>query len=107
MAVLLGCQGFRPPLATGDPFFASPSASSGQVGREIVSMIATQNELLEIQRACGDTNAAGELQEDVGIVCSVRPAGFYGRPAEAYRRWAEDQVRQLPSPSDTASSVSE
>ena len=33
------------------------------------------------------------------------PVSSYGTASEAYRRWAEDRVRPLPSPSETAASA--
>ena len=102
---LVSCQSDLSSLATRDPFYASPSASAEQVGFETSITIARQKGLLEIQRACGDTRAADELRENLDIVCQVRPAGFYGRTAEAYRRWVEDHVRELPAPSESASSI--
>ena len=106
IVTLAGCQkSGLSSLATKDPFLASPSASAEQIGFETGITLARQNGLLEIQRACGGTRAPDELRDSPGIVCQVRPAGFYGRISEAHRRWVEDDIRELPAPSETASSA--
>jgi len=45
--------------------------------------------------------------EETGMFCGQRATRFFGRRAEAYRRWVEDQVRELPPPGAAASTASE
>ena len=103
--MLVGCRSGLSSLAAGDPFLAFPAAMAEQIGFEAGFTIANQKELLEIQRDCGAKGASQDLRGKPGMVCQAQPSGFYGRSAEAYRRWAEDRVRELPAPSETASSA--
>ena len=61
--------------------------------------------LLELQRACGAADPTVDSREDTGVSCDRRAPRFFGRRAAAYRRWVEDQVRELPEPAATASSA--
>ena len=105
--LLVGCQGVRGPLAAQDPFFASPSSAAGHIGLEASVTIETHQDLVALQRLCGASREATVLRENASIFCHQRTTRFFGRRAEAYRRWVEDEVRELPSPGDTASSASE
>ena len=105
-AVLLqGCQGAGGPLAARDSFFASPSAVAAHIGLMAGTAIEAHQGLVEMQRACGAEPAVAAPQARAGIDCRARTTGFHGSLAEAYRRWAEDQVRELPSPEETAASA--
>jgi len=106
-ALLLGCQDARGPLAARDAFFTSPPWAVRHIGLEAGATIETHQDLVAIQRACGAARPTIGLQEETGILCGERKTRFFGRRAEAYRRWVEDQVRELPEPGATASSASE
>ena len=51
--------------------------------------------------------AAREALAEVcaGIVARTAAVSAHGATSNAHRRWVEDQVRELPAPSETASSV--
>jgi hypothetical protein len=105
-AVLLGgCQSTDGPLAARDSFFASPSATAAHIGLVAGAAIEAHRDLAAIQRACSAAPAVADPQATAGIECRGRTTGFYGSLAEAFRRWAEDQVRELPSPEQTAASA--
>ena len=40
-----------------------------------------------------------------GTVARTAPVSAHGATSNAYRRWTEDSVRELPSPSETAASA--
>ena len=101
--LLLGCQGTQS-LAARDAFFTSASSASVHAGLEVDAIVAAHLDRTTFQRACGAVGAAA-VAGPPDLVCHVRTTRFFGRRAEAYRRWAEDRVRQLPSPSDTASAA--
>ena len=101
-ALLLGCQGVPGSLAARDSFFASPTAAARHVGLAAGASIATHQRLADVQRACGATRRTGDAQRPPDDHCRDRASRYFGGHAEAYRRWAEDQVRELPSPTETA-----
>lgn len=103
-AVLLGCQATHP-LATRDAFFASASSAAVHAGLEAGTVIEAQQDLAAFQRACGAARAGDAIADHPDRVCDARTTRFFGRQAEAYRRWAEDRVRKLPSPGDTAAAA--
>lgn len=106
MAVLLGgCQGAGGPLSARDSFFASPSSVAAHIGLEAGTTIEAHRDLAAMQRACGASPAVADLQAKPNIDCRERTSRFFGRRAEAYRRWVEDQIRELPSPEETAASA--
>ena len=103
---LLGCEGPRSPLALQDPFYASPATTVRHVASEARTLVNSYRELPGIQHACRTT---GEAVRDASGVppaaCRAPAAGFYGRQAEAFRRWVEDQIRELPAPTEAASAA--
>ena len=46
--------------------------------------------------------AAREALADLCATPARPPVAAYGAASNAYRRWVEDQVRELPAPSETA-----
>lgn len=105
-ACLAGCQGVDGSLSARNAFFASPSSIAGQVGLATAATIEAHQDLAVTQRLCAsapETETAGP--QEAWIVCDRRATAFHGRRAEAYRRWVEDQVRELPAPTDTASAA--
>lgn len=106
-ALLAGCQDAHGPLAARDSFFASPPPAVGHIGLATGTTIEAYQDLVAIQRACGAARASIDPQAETGIPCRPQTTRFFGRRAEAYRRWVEDQVRELPAPGVTASRASE
>ena len=105
-AVLLGgCQGAGGPLSARDSFFTSPSSAAAHISLEAGTTIVAHRDLAEMQRACGASSAVADLQAKPNIDCRERTSRFFGRRAAAYRRWVEDQVRELPEPEETAASA--
>ena len=105
-ACLAGCQGVDGSLSARSAFFASPSSIAGQVGLATTATIEAHQDLAVTQRLCAsapETETADP--QEAWIVCDRRATAFHGRRAEAYRRWVEDQVRELPAPTDTASAA--
>ena len=97
-----GCHDVRPPLATTDAFFASPARSVSDAGSEAAAIIDTGPRRLDALLACGGTEPATDRRDIPELRCNDSVPSVFGRPAEAYRRWAEDRVRELPAASDTA-----
>lgn len=106
-ALLMGCRDARGPLAAQDSFFASPPSVTEHIGLEASAAIELHQALVAGQRACGAAREAADLPEETAFLCHRRTTRFFGRRAEAYRRWVEDQVRELPSPDSTASSATD
>lgn len=104
-ALLVGCQDARGPLAARDPFFASPPLAASHIGLEAGATIGTHQDLALNQRACAASGETIDLEEETGILCREQTTRFFGRRAEAYRRWVEDQIRELPEPGATASAA--
>ncbi len=105
-ACLAGCQGIDGSLSARNAFFASPSSIAGQVGLATTATIEAHQDLAVTQRLCASAPEAETADpQEAWIVCDRRAAGFHGRRAEAYRRWVEDQVRELPAPTDTAAAA--
>ena len=107
--VLAGCNYAFSPLASQDSFFASPSSSADRVGSEASATIEGHRALLAVQRACGNATPPVDQTEvdgqgNAGTGCRAQSTPVYGRRAEAYRRWVEDNIRVLPAPSETATS---
>ena len=56
----------------------------------------------------GPNPAFAAAREALAGLCATPPgppAAAYGGTSNAYRRWVEDQVRELPEPSETAASA--
>ena len=98
-----GCQMFPGSVATMDSFLSSPKTSADRVGDEATATLERNQALLEIQRGCGAAIPTGDPEERPNLACAVDATSVHGRRAEAYRRWVEDQVRELPASSEAAS----
>ena len=126
--VVVSVSGCWERLAQKHEFFASASGTNAEIASETERVLAHHAAVQVARRACtrgGPTGAspstdpsgarasahaplrtvpAGEAWADL---CGT-PKGTYavhGARLNGYRRWVEDKVRELPQPSDTASSV--
>ena len=106
--LVAGCQ---PRLAWKHEFFLPMSGPGGQVTAETERVLRNLQLLQTARRACLTTESGAALPETVSpgkLVCAPqgRTRAAYGSRANAYQRWVEDGVRQLPSSSQSASSIS-
>ena len=119
LAVLgTGCS---PPLSVQDEFFSplndTVAAQSAQTGHALNRYRALQ----AVRRACGTPPASdisgppgaggpelapAAAHEALAELCAppVRPPAALGATSNAYRRWLNDAVRELPDPSESAAS---
>ena len=109
VAILVG--GCQPRLAERHEYFSSTSGLSNQVTTETERVLRYHQRLQAARRACLTTESGAALPETVSsdkLVCAPqgRTRAAYGSRANAYQRWVEDGVRRLPSPSQSASSIS-
>lgn len=102
-AFVSGCQTFPDSVATMEPFLSSPKATADLIGDEASAAVERNRALLDIQRACGVAGPTADAEEGPNPACAASATSVHGRRAEAYRRWAEDEVRKLPAASETAS----
>ena len=121
-------SGCMPPLALQDEYFSSPSRSIANANAEALGTVRHHRALQAAKHACPrparSAPASGRDVEfpsghDVGAppertalarLCAStdaqpRPVSAHGSTSNAYRRWVEDQVRELPDPSETAASA--
>lgn len=108
VAILVG--GCQPRLAERHEYFLSTSGLSSQVTTETERVLSHHQRLQAARRACLTTGSAAALSDSISpgkLVCAPqgRTRAAYGSRANAYQRWVEDGVRQLPSSSQTASSI--
>lgn len=120
-ALLLG--GCQERLAQRDSYFAPLSGLSASLHAETKHMVDYHRTLQAALRGCLDRHRLGASSDDAGIE-GMTAAGAGGGAAHAqlcassglthavhgahlngYRRWVEDEVRPLPDPSETASSI--
>ena len=109
-------------LAHKHDFFASASGTSATIGLETERFVGYHAALQAARRGCSKRGPIGvspsadssgtplqaERAEDAfADLCGTSKGthAAHGAPFNGYRRWVEDQVRELPEPSDTASSV--
>ena len=117
VAVLLAAGGCVHPLSLQDEYFTPWSGNAVRIGGEVQHAVSRGRALQAVRNACGampdDAVAAGG--PDLGFAAAGRRAlaglctapgpssvAAYGAAADAYRRWAEDEVRELPEVSATA-----
>ena len=124
MAVaLLGAlaSGCTRPLALQDEYFSSPSRSIAATNAQTLQMVRHHRALQAVQHVCPRSArpAAAASGPDLGslaaraalagtcasTVAEPRPVSAHGSTSNAHRRWAEDRVRELPDPSESAASV--
>ena len=116
-ALAAGCMR---PLALQDEYFSSPGRSIARTNAETLRTVRHHRALQAAQRACPrPAPSAAPSGSDLGApvhraalaeicastVAQPPPASAHGSLSNAYRRWLEDQVRELPAPSETAASA--
>ena len=120
------CAGCGRPLALQHEFFESLSGSADRIGTQARHAISHQRAQQFARFACGSNAAAPVPAEEANVpdgpsagfaaanrkaladLCAAggqTPAAAYGGTSNAYRRWVEDQVRELPAASETAASA--
>ena len=121
-AVLLTAfvSGCMRPLALQDEYFSSTSRSIANANAETLRTVRHHRALQTAKHACPrPARSAPASAGDVGSpfapaalarLCAStavqpRPVSAHGSTSNAYRRWAEDEVRELPDPSETAASA--
>ena len=117
------CAGCGRPLALQHEFFEPLSGSADRIGTQARHAISHHGAQQFARFACRSNAAAPAPAEETGVpegpgsefaaanrealaeLCASegrRPAAAYGGASNAYRRWVEDQVRELPETSETA-----
>ena len=131
-AALLFAAGCMRPLAHQHEFFAPRSGVAALAGIKAGHAINHHRALQAAQRACdapalADASGPGSERQgpgpgsgpDPGHAAALRaladvcadtladtgPVAAHGATSNAFRRWTEDQVRELPAPSETAASA--
>ena len=129
-AALLFTAGCMRPLAQQQDFFSPRSGVAALATVKTGHAISHHRALQAAQRACdspaladasgpGPEHPGSEPGPDPGhstalralaevcadTVAKTEPVAAHGATANAYRRWKEDGVRELPDPSETASSA--
>ena len=121
-AVLLAAfaSGCMRPLALQDDYFSSTSRSIANANAETLRTVRHHRALQTAKHACPrPARSAPASAGDVGssfapaalarlcasTAAQPRPVSAHGSTSNAYRRWAEDEVRELPDPSETAASA--
>ena len=129
-AVLLFAAGCMRPLAHQHEFFAPGSGVAALATVKTGHALSHHRALQAAQRACGppaladapgpgserpvsesgpDPGHAAALRALAGVcagtVADPGPVDAHGATSNAFRRWTEDQVRELPAPSETAASA--
>ena len=121
-AVLLAAfaSGCMRPLAVQDEYFSSTSRSIANANAAALRTVRHHRALQEAKHACprparaapasGRDARAPFAPAALARLCAStaaqpRPVSAHGATSNAYRRWAEDEVRELPDPSETAASA--
>lgn len=123
IALAAGCAR---PLAVQHEFFDPLNGTAHRIGTQAQHAIGHHRAQQIARHACGSSTAApvpsGEAPVPggpaAGFAAANRaalvdlcadgeraPAAAYGGTSNAYRRWVEDQVRELPAASETAASA--
>lgn len=117
VALVGGCY---QPLAVQDPYFASAVATA-TLGAEARHVVRYNEALRAARRSCivpkpdvgerdGPDAGARAGRAALADLCAASPrpaAAAFGGTTNAYRRWVEDRVRELPEPSATAARAGE
>lgn len=116
-ALAAGC--WRP-LAVQHEYFAPTNGSVDRIDTEIRHTVSRHRALQAAQRACagapepavssppGPVPGTATAREALAELCAASgrpPVAAYGGVSNAYRRWVEDQVRELPAPSATGAAA--
>ena len=120
------CAGCVRPLAWQHEFFEPLNGSADRIGMQARHAIGHHRALQAARHACRSDEAASVPAEETNVpdgpsagfaaanrkaladLCAAggqTPAAAYGGTSNAYRRWVEDQVRELPQASETAASA--
>ena len=104
--LVAGCQ---PRLAEKHEYFAPFNEPGDQVATETERTLRYHQQLQLARRACVIDGPAADSVSPGTLVCAPqgRTRAARGSRANAFQRWVEDGVRQLPSPDATASSIGE
>lgn len=123
--IFVSLSGCLERLAQKHSYFASTNEVKANVRAETERLIVHHRAVQVAQRGCITRGASlgahssepplpagaplrAAWTEDEWVALCGAPKGAYaahGAPFNAYGRWVGDQVRELPEPSDTASSV--
>ena len=113
-------SGCMRPLALQDEYFASTSRSIENANAEALQTVRHHRALQAAKHACrrparsgppsgrdlGSPSAPAALVElCASRAAQPRPVSAHGSASNAYRRWAEGEVPDLPNPSETAASA--
>ena len=111
LPLLVGCQ---QPLAVHDPYFRPGITSPAVQDAEARGVVRYHRALQMARQSCSVPAASmrdepefleGSGRAALAHVCAGRPGpptGAHGGISNAYRRWVEDQVRELPEAAATA-----
>ena len=125
MLLVTFAAGCGRPLAFQHEFFMPLSDPADRIGDRAQHAVSHHRALQAAQWACGPGAASALLPPDEAdlrdgpnpgleaargaladiCVTPARPVAAHGAGSEAYRRWVEDQVRNLPGASETAASA--
>ena len=113
-------SGCMRPLAVQDEYFSSTGRSIPNASAEALRTVRHHRALQAAKHACprparsapASAGGAGPPSAPAALarLCAsteahARPVSAHGATSNAYRRWVEDRVRELPDPSDTAASA--
>ena len=105
------------PLAVQSEYFAPGAGTIAKVGAVTRQTVSHHRALQAAQRACTDPEvpappigpdlAVAPARDALANVCATTvarkgPVRAHGATSQAYERWVKGQVRELPSPSETA-----
>ena len=128
MLVVIFVSGCWERLAQKDRYFSLSNQTDAPSSFETKHVLAYYGAVQVARRECTQRDpkivSSGGLHSDVTLSAGTPPQqvlgrdtwdkfclvqdstrATYGGPMNGYRRWVEDRVRELPAPSDTASSV--
>lgn len=122
LSVVLLLGGCQERLAQRDSYFAPLNGLSVSLHSETEHVLDYHQALQAALHGCreghgtaspgvmGGGNAVSERVLDPGAQARICASSgvthaAHGAPLNGYRRWVEDQVRELPSPTETASSI--
>lgn len=122
LAVLLPLSlsvGCHQPLALQDSYFAPGNSNSAQLRRDALQALRYNRALQSARRSCpvtalpavdapGGSDRGAVRRAALGRVCAEAPSptvAARGGTENAYRRWIEDRVRELPDASATAAAA--
>lgn len=110
------CVACHEPLAIRNPFHGAPAQSAAALDTKTLQVLTHHRALQAVRRTCSAPLPPGRIRSRPGLgppeigkpsedPCSrfrPQPVVSHGATLNAYRRWVDDQVRDLPDPSKTA-----